>query len=156
MEHALIIIKPDGVQRKLIGKIISRLEEKGFLIMGLKMTFISEKLASNLYAVHKGKDFYNQLIKYMTSSPVVGIGIKGINAVNVARKLIGSTFGQDAEPGTIRGDYAISKRFNLIHCSDSQETADKEISLFFKNEELLDYDTADLRWIYDTSMAKYV
>ena len=156
MEHALVIIKPDGVQRKLMGTIISRLEEKGFLIIGLKMTFISEELASKLYSVHKGKDFYDQLIRYMTSSPVVGIVLKGINAVNVARKLIGSTFGQDAEPGTIRGDYGISKRFNLIHCSDSQESADKEIQLFFKNEELLDYDTADLPWIYDTSMAKYV
>ena len=156
MEHALVIIKPDGVQRKLMGPIISRLEEKGFLIIGLKMTFVSEELAGKLYSVHKGKDFYDQLIRYMTSSPVVGIVLKGINAVNVTRKLIGATFGQDAEPGTIRGDYAISKRFNLIHCSDSQESADKEVRLFFKNEELLDYDTTDLPWIYDTSKAKYV
>lgn len=156
MEHALVIIKPDGVQRKLIGRITNRIEEKGLLIAGLKMSFISKEQASENYAAHESKDFYKPLIRYMTSSPVVLMAIKGINAVKITRKLIGATFGQDAEPGTIRGDYAISNRFNLIHCSDSPETAEREIKLFFRDSELLDYDTIDLNWIYDTSEGKYV
>ena len=156
MEHALVIIKPDGVQRKLIGRITNRIEEKGLLIVGLKMSFISKELASKNYAVHKGKDFYKPLIRYMTSSPVVLMAVKGINAIKITRKLTGTTFGQDAEPGTIRGDYAISNRFNLIHCSDSPEAAEREIKLFFEDYELLDYDTIDLNWIYDTSEGKYV
>ncbi|MGR3176560.1 MAG: nucleoside-diphosphate kinase [Candidatus Anammoxibacter sp.] len=161
MQLALIIIKPDGVQRKLMGKIISRLEEKGLLIAGLKMMVISKELANEHYADHKGKGFYEALIKYMTSGPVVVMALKGQNTFKVVRKLMGSTFGQEAEPGTIRGDYAISNRFNLIHCSDSLEAAEKEIGLFFKEEELLyngtaDYETADLRWIYDASDGDYV
>ena len=156
MQHALVIIKPDGVQRKFVGRIISRFEDKGLLIVGLKMTFISKELASKNYEVHKGKDFYEPLIRYMTSGPVVVIALKGLNAVKIVRKLMGYTFGQDAEPGTIRGDFAISDRYNLIHCSDTAEAAENEIRLFFSEEELLDYDTTDLHWIYDAQKSKYV
>ncbi len=156
MQHALVILKPDAIQRKLIGKIISRFEEKGILIVGMKMTYISKELAQENYAVHEGKDFYDPLIRYITSGPVVIMALKGVNVVKVGRKLLGATFGHDAEPGTIRGDYAISNRYNIIHCSDSPESAEKEINLFFRKEELLDYDTIDLKWIYDTSEGKSV
>lgn len=155
MEHTLIVLKPDAVQRKLTGKIISRFEEKGLLIIGLKMTFLSEEHAKEFYSANKRKDFYAPLIRFVTSSPVILLVLKGNNAIKVARKLVGSTFGQDAEPGTIRGDYAISNRYNIIHCSDSPEAAEKEINLLFGKEELLDYDTTDLNWIYDASERRY-
>ncbi|ODS32736.1 MAG: nucleoside diphosphate kinase [Candidatus Scalindua rubra] len=151
MQRTLVIIKPDAVQRRLIGKIISRFEEKGFAIIGLKLMVISEALARKNYSIHKGKDFYEKLIEFMTSGPVVVLVLRGKNVIEVTRKLIGSTFGHEAAPGTIRGDYAISDRFNLIHGTDSVESAEKEISLFFEKENLMEYEQTDLKWIYDTS-----
>lgn len=156
MQYALIIIKPDGVHRRLVGRIINRIEEKGLVIVGQKMMVISKELAEANYSVHKGKVFYEPLIEFMTSGPVVAMVVKGVNVATVARKLIGATFGQDAEPGTIRGDYAISNRFNLIHCSDSEESAKREIGLFFKDDELFDYDTVDLNWVYATAGDEYI
>ncbi len=149
MQRTLAIIKPDAVQRRLIGKIISRFEEKGLEIIGLKMTVISEELAKENYSIHEGKDYFEKLIKFMTSGPVVILVLRGKNAIEVTRRLMGSTFGYEADPGTIRGDYAMSKRFNLIHGSDSEESAEREISLFFENETLLKHDLSDLRWVYD-------
>ena len=151
MQKTLVIIKPDGVQRRLIGKIINRFDEKGLEIVGLKMTVISEELAKEHYSDHDGRDYYEQLVKFMTSGPVVMMVLRGMKAIAVTRKLMGSTFGHEAEPGTIRGDFAISKRFNLIHGSDSEESATKEISLFFENGELIQNDQSGLKWIYDLS-----
>ena len=151
MQKTLVIIKPDGVQRRLIGKIINRFDEKGLEIVGLKMTVISEELAKEHYSVHVGRDYYEKLVKFMTSGPVVMMVLRGKKAIAVTRKLMGSTFGHEAEPGTIRGDFAISKRFNLIHGSDSEESAAKEISLFFENGELIQNDQSGLKWIYDLS-----
>lgn len=156
MQDVLIIIKPDGVQRRLIGEIINRFENKGLIVAGLKMAAIPKDTAMENYSAHKDKDFYDPLIRYMTSSPVVLIALRGLNAVQVARKMVGATFGQNAEPGTIRGDYAISNRFNLVHCSDSPEAAEREIGLFFTDDEIIAYNTTDMRWIYDSSEEKYV
>lgn len=156
MQKTLIIIKPDAVQRRLIGNIVKRFEDKGLQILGLKMTCISESVARQHYSVHKGKEFYEPLVRYMTSGPVVMMALKGKNAIDVARKMMGATFGSDAEPGTIRGDYAISNRFNLIHGSDSESSAEKEISTFFTAAELVEYEEADLSWIYDMSTGTIV
>ena len=156
MQKTLIIIKPDAVQRNLIGSIIKRFEDKGLQILGLKMMRISETVAKQHYSIHKGKDFYEPLIRYMTSGPVVLMVLKGKNAIEVARKMMGTTFGADALPGTIRGDYAVSNRFNLIHGSDSESSAEKEINTFFTPSELIEYEAMDLSWIYDTSTGTIV
>jgi nucleoside-diphosphate kinase len=149
MQRTLAIIKPDAVQRRLIGKIISRFEEKGLEIIALKMTIISEDMARKNYSVHKGDAYFEKLVKFMASGPVVILVLRGENAIEVTRRLMGSTSGHEAAPGTIRGDYAMSGRFNLIHGSDSVESAEREISLFFENETLLKHEMSDLRWVYD-------
>ncbi len=151
MQRTLVLIKPDAVQRRLIGKIISRFEEKGFEIIGLRLMVISEELARKNYSVHKGKSFYEKLIKFKTSGPVVVLVLRGKNVVEVTRKMMGSTSGHEAIPGTIRGDLAISERFNLIHGSDSAESAEKEIELFFGKNDLIEHRQTDLKWIYDMS-----
>ncbi len=156
MEKTLIILKPDAVQRRLTGRIISRFEEKGFQIIGLKMMQITDALARRHYAIHEGKDFFEPLVRYTTSSPVIVMALKGKNAIEIARKMMGATFGSKAEPGTIRGDYAISNRFNLIHGSDSPASAEKEIGIFFQKEELFEYTHADFRWVYDMSAGDVV
>ena len=144
MQKTLAIIKPDAVQRRLIGKIINRFEEKGLEIIALKMTVISEDMARKNYSVHKGKEYYEKLVKFMTSGPVVILVLRGKNVIDVARKLMGS-----ADPGTIRGDYALSGRFNLIHGSDSVESAEREIALFFDDTSIMESEKSDLKWIYD-------
>ncbi|NUO10073.1 MAG: nucleoside-diphosphate kinase [Candidatus Brocadia sp.] len=156
MEKTLIILKPDAVQRRLLGKIIARFEEKGFQILGMKMMQIPESLARQHYAPHEGKDFFEPLIRYTTSAPVVVMALKGKNAIEIVRKMMGATFGSKAEPGTIRGDYAISNRFNLIHGSDSPASAEKEIGIFFKKEELFEYNLTDIQWVYDMSTGDIV
>lgn len=156
MEKTLIILKPDAVQRRLLGKIITRFEEKGFQIIGLKMIQISEALARKHYAVHAGKDFSEPLIRYTISAPVIVMVLRGKNAIEIARKMMGVTFGSKAEPGTIRGDYAVSNRFNLIHGSDSPASAEKEIGIFFKKEELFEYNLTDIQWVYDMSTGDIV
>ncbi len=151
MQKTLVIIKPDAVQRRLIGKIINRFEEKGLEIIGSRMMVISEETARKHYSVHEGKDFYEKLIKYMTSGPVVAMVLRGKNVIEITRKMMGSTFGSDAAPGTIRGDLAVSNRFNLIHGSDSDESAEKEIALFFGKDNIVEYKQSDFGWIYDIS-----
>jgi nucleoside-diphosphate kinase len=151
MERTLIILKPDAVQRGLMGKILTRFEEKGLQIVGMKMLLISEEMAAKHYAVHKGKPFYDSLVRFMTSSPVLFMVIQGNGAIDVCRKMMGATFGYKAEPGTIRGDYGVSSSFNLIHGSDGPETAKAEIALWFKPEELFTYDLANRVWTYDFS-----
>jgi nucleoside-diphosphate kinase len=149
MEKTLIILKPDSVQRGLVGKILTRFEEKGLQIVGMKMITISQDLASRHYAPHKGKPFYDGLVRFMTSSPVVVLALQGKGAIEISRKMMGATFGFKAEPGTIRGDYGVSSSFNLIHGSDSPESAATELALWFKPEELQNYELANRVWSYD-------
>jgi len=155
-ERTLVILKPDAVQRQLVGRILSRLEDKGLKIVALKMTTLTPGLLQQQYAVHQGKYFYEPLLRYMASGPVVLMVLEGKGAIAVARKLMGPTFGPEAPPGTIRGDFAVSNRFNLVHGSDSPEAAGNEIALFFKPEELIDYDLNDFCWLYDGSTGELV
>ncbi|RMH30495.1 MAG: nucleoside-diphosphate kinase [Planctomycetota bacterium] len=149
METTLIILKPDAVQRGLMGKVLTRFEEKGLQIVGMKLMQISPELAAKHYEAHQGKPFYNGLVGFMTSSPVVVLAVRGVGAIGVARKMMGATFGSKAEPGTIRGDFGVSNSFNLIHGSDSPEAAERELGLFFKDGEVLSYNRASDAWIYD-------
>ncbi len=137
MQKTLVIIKPDSVQRKLIGKIITRFEEKGLEILGLKHLVIPDSLAREIYSEHKGKEFFEKLLQFMTSGPVVALAIGGTNAIEVTRTMMGETACHKAVPGTIRGDFGLSNRYNLIHGSDSPGSAEREIALFFRTEELL-------------------
>ena len=143
MEKTLIICKPDCVQRRLVGRIIQRFEDKGLTLAAVKMIRISRDLAERHYAPHKGKPFYPGLIDYITSGPVLVMVVAGPRAIAVCRKLMGKTFGFDAEPGTIRGDFGASKTLNLIHGSDSPESAATEIALLFKPQEILEYAPVD-------------
>ena len=136
MERTLLILKPDAVQRGLIGRILARFEAKGLRLVALKMVRLDRAAAERLYAPHKGKDFFEPLVRFVTSGPSVLVCLEGKGAVDVVRKMLGATFGPDAEPGTVRGDFGVSNRFNLAHASDSPETAAKEIPLFFKPAEL--------------------
>ncbi|AFK50968.1 nucleoside diphosphate kinase [Thermogladius calderae 1633] len=136
VERTLVMVKPDGVRRGLVGEIISRFEKKGFRIVGLKMLRMSRELAEKFYSVHRGKPFFNSLIDFITSGPVVAMVIEGDSAISVARLMIGSTDGREALPGTIRGDYALSKSENVVHASDSPESAAYEIGLLFSEDEL--------------------
>ena len=147
MEQTLIILKPDCVQRRLIGRIISRFEDKGLVIGAMKLMRISRELAERHYAPHKGKPFYPGLIDYITSGPVVVMVVGGPRAIDICRKLMGKTFGYDAEPGTIRGDFGCSRTYNLVHGSDSPETARHEISLYFRPDEILSYATVENCWL---------
>jgi len=151
MDRTLIILKPDSLQRGLVGKILTRFEEKGLQIVGMKLLTITQDLAAKHYAPHKGKPFYEGLVKFMTSSPVVVLALQGKGVIEVSRKMMGATFGFKAEPGTIRGDYGVSSSFNLIHGSDSPEAAAAELALWFKPEELLSYELAGRVWTYDYS-----
>ncbi|MHC5023253.1 MAG: nucleoside-diphosphate kinase [Planctomycetota bacterium] len=151
METTLIILKPDAVQRGLCGRVISRFEEKGLQIIGCKMMTISPALAKRHYAAHEGKPFYEGLVRFMTSSPVIVLALRGNSAIEIARRLMGATFGSQADPGTIRGDFGVSNSFNLVHGSDSTEAAEAELSLFFTAEELQVYERAADEWIYDLS-----
>jgi nucleoside-diphosphate kinase len=146
VEKTLVLLKPDSVQRRLIGQIIQRFENKGLKISAMKLMQITEELASKHYAEHKERPFYKDLVEFMTSRPVVAMAISGPRAVSVVRKLMGATFGFNAEPGTIRGDFGVSNQFNLVHGSDSVESAEREVALFFNAEELLEYPLADDDW----------
>ena len=147
-ERTLIIVKPDGIQRHLAGEIIRRFENKGLKLVAAKFVQISEELAGQLYAVHRGKPFFEGLIKYLSSAPVLVMVWEAQGIINMARKMIGATFGYDAEPGTIRGDFSCSRGHNLIHGSDSPESAEQEIKLFFSPDEIIDYELTDAHWLY--------
>ena len=131
LDRTLIILKPDAVQRNLVGQIITRFEQKGLQIVAAKFMKIAPGLAEQHYAPHKGKPFYDGLVKFMTSSPVLVLALAGKDVINIARKMMGATFGSKAEPGTIRGDYGTLITENLVHGSDSTESADRELKLFF-------------------------
>jgi nucleoside-diphosphate kinase len=154
VETTLIILKPDAVQRGLMGRIISRFEDKGLQVVGCKLTKISPQLAETHYEAHKGKPFYAGLVRFMTSSPVLVMAVRGIGAITIARNMMGATFGSKAAPGTIRGDFGVSNSFNLIHGSDSPEAAQRELGLFFGKGEVLEFPRAGDAWVYDTSGGK--
>jgi len=145
--RTLVLIKPDGVVRGKIGEIIERFERKGLKIVALKMIQVSREQAERHYSVHRGKPFYESLLKYITSGPVVAILLEGNEVIEITRKLVGATNGAKAEPGTIRGDFSMSINFNLVHASDSEESAKYEIPIFFNEEEILEYERADRDWL---------
>src|SRR5690554_2683300 len=151
METTLIIFKPDAVQRGLCGRILSRSEDKGLQIVGCKLMKIPVSLAEKHYEAHKEKGFYPGLVRFMTSSPVMVIALRGNGAIDICRKMMGATFGSKAEPGTIRGDFGVSNSFNLIHGSDAPESAQRELGLFFEPEELVDWTPTIQPWVYDMS-----
>lgn len=149
MERTLIIVKPDGVQRGLIGPILSRLEGRGLKLAGLKLLQVDEALAKTHYAEHEGKGFYAGLISYITSGPVVVGCVEGTNAVQIVRNTLGATNPLNAAPGTIRADFALEVGRNLMHASDGVETAERELGLWFKPGELADYSRDTDRWIFE-------
>ncbi len=150
MERTFVMVKPDGVQRGLIGEIIRRIERKGLKIVAIKMLKIDEGLAERHYAEHREKPFFRNLIEYITSGPVVAMVVEGREAVKVVRNLVGATNPVEANPGTIRGDFGIDIGRNVVHASDSIESAEREISLFFKPEEILEYERIDEIWVYES------
>ncbi|MBC7112656.1 MAG: nucleoside-diphosphate kinase [Candidatus Methanomethyliales bacterium] len=143
IERTFVMIKPDAVLRGLVGEVISRLERKGLKIVGMRMIKMSEEEASSLYSVHKGKPFYDELIRFIRSAPVVVMAIEGESAISVVRRLIGPTDSKEAPPGTVRGDFSCSKSMNIIHASDSLDNAQRELSIFFKDSEVLSYSRLD-------------
>jgi nucleoside-diphosphate kinase len=147
MEKTLVLLKPDCVQRRLIGTILTRFEQKGLRLVGMKLIKPSHALAAKHYSVHKNRPFYGSLLAFLTSSVTVALVLEGREAVTVVRNLIGTTDGAKAPPGTIRGDYAISVQNNLIHGSDNPENAAAEIALWFKEEEMVDYPQVDQPWV---------
>jgi nucleoside-diphosphate kinase len=149
MERSLIILKPDAVQRGLIGPILTRLEQRGLKLAGLKLMRIDDALARRHYAVHEGKPFFNGLVEYITSGPVVVAVVTGKNVIGTVRNTVGATNPSQAAPGTIRGDFAVEIGRNLIHASDSPENGENEVKLFFKDGELVELERSADRWIYE-------
>ncbi|MFB0842161.1 nucleoside-diphosphate kinase [Paenibacillus oleatilyticus] len=147
MEKTFLMIKPDGVQRGLIGKLVQRFEDKGFQLIGSKLMVITKEQAETHYAEHKEKPFFGELVQFITSGPVFAMVWQGDNVIALSRAMMGKTNPLDASPGTIRGDYAVHTGNNIIHGSDSPESAEREIANFFKPEELLAYDRALQSWI---------
>jgi nucleoside-diphosphate kinase len=149
LERTFLAIKPDGVQRKLIGDIIKRFETKGFTLVGLKFMSVSRELAEQHYDVHKERPFFSGLVEFITSGPIIAMVWEGDGVVAAARKVIGATNPLTAEPGTIRGDFGVSIGRNLIHGSDAIETAQREIALWFKDEELVNWQPTLTAWTYE-------
>src|SRR3954453_22316567 len=147
MQQTLILLKPDAVQRRLVGEITARFERKGLRLAGLKLVQATRELAEKHYAVHKGKPFYESLLQFLTAGPTVAVVLEGREAVAVVRGLMGPTDGTKAPPATIRGDFALSIQNNLIHGSDSAENATLEIGLWFKPDELVSYTPTDAAWV---------
>ncbi|MCP3773253.1 nucleoside-diphosphate kinase [Paenibacillus sp. MZ04-78.2] len=147
MEKTFLMIKPDGVQRGLIGRLVQRFEDKGFQLIGSKLMVITKEQAETHYAEHKEKPFFGELVQFITSGPVFAMVWQGDSVIALSRAMMGKTKPLDAAPGTIRGDYAVHTGNNIIHGSDSPESAEREIANFFKAEELLAYDRALQSWI---------
>jgi nucleoside-diphosphate kinase len=145
-ERTLVLVKPDGVQRLLVGRILARFEERGLKIVGLKLVHVDRALAERHYAVHREKPFFGGLVEFITSSPLVAVALDGPNAIAVVRTMVGATRPNDAAPGTIRGDFALETAQNLIHASDGAETAAAELALWFDANELVDYEREIDRW----------
>ncbi len=149
MERTFLAIKPDGVQRKLIGEIIRRFEAKGFTLVGLKLMSVSRELAETHYGVHRERPFFPGLVDFITSGPVVAMVWEGKGVIASARKIIGATNPLNSEPGTLRGDFGVDVGRNIIHGSDAPETAEQEIKLWFKPEDLIGWKPAAIAWIYE-------
>ena len=149
MERTFLAIKPDGVQRKLIGEIIRRFETKGFTLVGLKLMSVSRTLAETHYGVHRERPFFAGLVDFITSGPVVAMVWEGEGVIASARKIIGATNPLNSEPGTIRGDFGVNVGRNLIHGSDAPETAQQEIALWFKADELVSWQPSLMSWIHE-------
>ncbi|HEV8634627.1 MAG TPA: nucleoside-diphosphate kinase [Chloroflexota bacterium] len=147
MERTLLIVKPDGVQRGLVGEVISRFERRGMKLVGLRLIQIDRPLAERHYAVHKGKPFYDGLIGYVTSGPVVVMALEGPDAIAVVRRVVGATKSNEAAPGTIRGDFALTVGRNIVHASDAPETAQFELELYF-GDGLVQYQKASDAWVF--------
>lgn len=147
LERTLVLIKPDGVQRLLTGRILARYEERGLRLVGLKLMTVPRDLAERHYAVHREKPFFAGLVEFITSGPLVALALEGPNAIAVVRVMNGATRPHEAAPGTIRGDFALETAQNLVHASDSAETAVSELALWFRAEELLDYGREIDRWV---------
>jgi nucleoside-diphosphate kinase len=147
MERTLVLVKPDGVQRGLVGEILGRFERKGLKVVGLRLLRVDRDLAERHYAVHAGKHFYAGLLEFITAGPVAAIALEGPDAIATVRRMVGKTMPNEAEPGTIRGDLGISGLRNLIHASDAPETATSELSLWFGTDALVGYDRAIDAWI---------
>lgn len=148
MERTFLMVKPDGVQRNLIGEIVSRFEKKGYQLVGGKLMMISQELAENHYGEHKERLFFGELVDFITSGPVFAMVWEGENVIATARQMMGSTNPKDAAPGTIRGDFGVTVGKNVIHGSDSPESAVREIGLFFKEEELVSHSKLMNEWVY--------
>jgi nucleoside-diphosphate kinase len=149
MERTLVLIKPDGVQRGLVGPILSRFEARGLKIVGLKLMQVPTALAEKHYAEHLGKPFYDGLIRYITASATVAMVLEGNNAIGAVRKTIGVTRSFEAEPGSIRGDFALEVGRNLVHASDGPESAPREVALWFEEDELISWSRETDRWIFE-------
>ncbi|MEE9198466.1 MAG: nucleoside-diphosphate kinase [Dehalococcoidia bacterium] len=147
MERTLVLIKCDAIQRGLVGQVVSRLEGRGLKIAGMKMLQMDKALAGRHYAIHEDKPFFEGLVEFITSSPIIAVALEGLNAVEVVRRTMGETDPAKAQPGTIRGDLALDIGRNLVHGSDSRETAEKELALFFPEEELVSYDRSVEPWV---------
>ncbi|MBU6079515.1 MULTISPECIES: nucleoside-diphosphate kinase [Allobacillus] len=148
MERTFVMVKPDGVQRNLVGDIVSRFENKGFKLAGAKLMQISQNLAETHYGEHSDKPFFGELVNFITSGPVFAMVWEGENVIATARKMMGATNPKDADVATIRGDFGLTVGKNIIHGSDSEESAKREIELFFLNEELVDYQKDQDTWVY--------
>lgn len=148
MEKTFLMVKPDGVQRNLIGEIVQRFEKKGFKLAGAKLMQISNELAEEHYGEHKERPFFGELVEFITSGPVFAMVWEGENVIATARNMMGKTNPLEAAPSTVRGDFGITVGKNIIHGSDSPESAEREINLFFDEKELVTYDKADTNWIY--------
>ncbi len=147
MDRTLILLKPDTLERGLMGDVISRFERKGLTIVGLKMMNMTEEMARQHYHEHVDRPFFPSLKEFMTSHPIVALAIEGVGSVEICRKMTGATFGMKAEPGTIRGDYGISTGCNLIHSSENKEAAARELQIFFQENEVFSYEPAVRKWV---------
>ena len=147
-EKTFTILKPSTVARGMIGSVLARIENKGLKIVAMKMTWVTQEKAEKLYAIHKGKPFYQDLVKFIKSGPIVALVIEGDDSVKVMRILLGATNSKEAEPGTIRGDFALSNQKNAVHSSDSAENAKCEMQIFFAQDEIVTYKRADENWVY--------
>jgi len=148
METTLILFKPDALHRGLVGRILSRFEDKGLQLAGLRLMRMSQETAAKHYAEHVGRPFYEGLVSFMTGSPIIAMALRGPDAIAVARRMMGKTFGIEAEAGTLRGDFGCSKSYNLLHGSDSPESAERELGIFFP-EGLEDWEPIQAPWLWD-------
>jgi nucleoside-diphosphate kinase len=146
-QRTLLLVKPDGVQRQLVGRVLTRFEERGLKLVGLKLVQIDRDVAERHYAVHREKPFFAGLVAFITSGPLVAAALEGPNAISIVRAMNGATRPHEAEPGSIRGDFAVETAQNLVHASDSEETAVSELALWFRPEELLSYEREIDRWV---------